>query len=91
MTDGVDSNQPVTYVVDAARLRHGLWCPRSERTLGEGEIVASYSADRIGSDQPVRKPFNWQGSLWVCVALDYRGRCHDRGGVSPDPGGGIQP
>lgn len=29
--------------------------------------MASYSADRIGMGQPVRKPFRWQGALWVSV------------------------
>jgi hypothetical protein len=73
MTDGTNPVEPVAYVVDAARLQHGVWGPRSEKALGEGDIVASYSADRIAMGRPVRKPFSWQGALWVCIGLDYRG------------------
>jgi len=55
--------------VDPARLAPGKWCHRAEKTVGEGDIHASYSADRIGMGQPVRKPFLWKGSSWVCVSL----------------------
>jgi hypothetical protein len=72
MTDHTSTAQRVTYVVDAARLEHGVWCHRSKSTLGEGDIVASYSADRIATGRPIRKPFDWKGSLWVCVALSFR-------------------
>ena len=57
----------ITYAVDPARLAHGAWCHTRDKTIGEGDIAASYSADRIGMDQPIRKPFEWQGSIWVCV------------------------
>ncbi len=56
-------------LVDPARLKSGHWCHRAEKTIGEGDISASYSGDRIGMAQPVRKPFAWQGSLWVCVGV----------------------
>jgi hypothetical protein len=59
--------------VDPARLDAGTWCHRAEKMLGEGDISCSYSADRIGMDQPVRKPFSWQGGLWVCVSIATRG------------------
>jgi hypothetical protein len=62
----------ITHLVDAARLQDGVWCQRREKTIGEGDIVASYSADRIGTDQPIRKPFTFQGSPWVCVSLRSR-------------------
>jgi hypothetical protein len=62
---------PVTCPVNPARFRWGAWCHRSEKTIGEGDIVASYSADRIGMSQPIRKPFEWRGSLWVCVSLGH--------------------
>jgi hypothetical protein len=58
-----------THAVDPARLKWGTWCHSAEKQLGEGDIAASYSADRIGMGNPVRKPFGWKGSLWVCVAL----------------------
>lgn len=40
--------------------------------IGEGDISASYSADRIGMGKPVRKPFSWSGGLWVCVGTSGR-------------------
>jgi len=57
------------HSVDPARLKYGAWCHRAEKQLGEGDIAASYSADCIGMGKPLRKPFGWKGSLWVCVAL----------------------
>lgn len=62
-----------THTVDPARLKWGTWCHRSEKQNGEGDIAASYSADCIGMGRPLRKPFGWKGSLWVCVALGYGG------------------
>ena len=56
------------HSVDPARLRWGTWCHRVEKILGEGDIAASYSADRIGMGEPLRKPFDFKGSLWVCVS-----------------------
>jgi len=53
--------------VDPARLASGRWCHRAEKTLGKGDIAGSYSADRIGMGQPVRKPFSFEGALWTCV------------------------
>jgi hypothetical protein len=61
-----------TRAVDPARLAPGAWCHRTEKTIGQGDINASYSADRIGMGQPVRRPFSWQGGLWVCVGLSRR-------------------
>lgn len=62
-----------TFTVDPARLAAGRWCHRADKTIGEGDIHASYSADRIGMSQPVRKPFSWKGALWVCVGIEWRG------------------
>jgi len=56
-----------TVEIDPTRLAWGEWCHRAGKQLGEGDIRASYSADRIGMGQPVRKPFRWQGGLWVCT------------------------
>jgi len=67
-------------LIDPARLATGRWCHRAQKTLGEGDISKSYSADRIGMGQPVRKPFEWQGSLWVCVGIGY----HRGGGTSAE-------
>jgi hypothetical protein len=64
---------PQTENVDPARLAPGQWCHRRDKTIGEGDIHASYSADRIGMAQPVRKPFSWKGAQWVCVSFRYSG------------------
>lgn len=53
--------------IDPSRLAQGEWCHRADKQLGEGDIRASYSADRIGMGQPIRRPFRWQGRLWVCT------------------------
>lgn len=63
-----------THAVDPARFASGEYCHRSEKTIGEGDIAASYSADRIGMGQPVRKPFTWHGVLWVKVGGVHRGK-----------------
>ena len=58
--------------IDPARLMPGVWCHRRDRTIGEGDIYASYSADRIGMDRPIARPFTWRGGQWVCVSLSGR-------------------
>lgn len=58
-------------LIDPARLATGRWCHRAQKTIGQGDISKSYSADRIGMGQKVRKPFDWQGGLWVCVGKRY--------------------
>ncbi len=47
------------HIVDPSRLASGQWCHKAEKQIGEGDIRASYSADRIGMSQPVRRP-------WCC-------------------------
>lgn len=59
-----------TYEIEPDRLAHGNWSHELNKTFGEGDISASYSADTIGMHGRVRKPFVFQGVLWVCV-----GRC----------------
>lgn len=61
-----------TYAIDPDRLAGGSYCHQANRYIGEGDISASYSADRIGRSQLVRKPFSFHGQLWVCV-----GKCGD--------------
>jgi hypothetical protein len=64
-----------TFAVDPARLAHGRWCHRAEKTIGQGDIAASYSADKIGMNEPVRRPFRWRGADWLCVGSGpYNGR-----------------
>lgn len=68
------SAQPeeITFAVDPKRLASGQWCHRLEKEIGEGDIAASYSADRIGMGQPIRATFPWQGERWVCVSMWHR-------------------
>lgn len=61
---------PITkevFRVDPARLASGIWCPTRDKMIGEGDIHASYSADKIGMEGKVRKPFVWRNTLWVCT------------------------
>jgi hypothetical protein len=43
------------------------------RDSREGDVTASYSADRIASGEPVRKPFQYDGSLWICTSITGSG------------------
>ena len=62
--------------IDPIRLASGEWCHRTERTIGQGDISASYSADRIAMGQPLRKCFQWKGGLYVCTGSRYRNGSH---------------
>lgn len=57
----------LSHTVEPSRLAYGAWCHASEKQIGEGDIRASYSADRIGMGQPIRKPFRFGGVLWISV------------------------
>lgn len=62
--------RPVTtFTVDPDRLHHGVWSDKHSKTIGEGDIAASYSADLIAMHNRVRRPFVHQGVLWVCVGM----------------------
>jgi hypothetical protein len=65
-------SQITTFTVDPERLAWGQWCHRLNKEVGEGDIAASYSGDRIGMEQPVRRPFSWQGKEWVCTSMHHR-------------------
>ncbi len=60
------------YFVDPARLASGRWCHTRDRQIGEGDISASYSADKIAEGR-VRSPFKWQNALWVSIGGTSRG------------------
>ncbi len=60
-------SKPVPIEVEPARLADGAWCHRRNKMIGQGDISASYSADRIAESKPIRKPFDWQGATWVCT------------------------
>ncbi|MGB3627282.1 MAG: hypothetical protein WA989_15725 [Henriciella sp.] len=62
-----------TFTVDPARLAAGTWCHKRDRMIGEGDIAASYSADRIGLGKPVRTPFRWCGGSYICVGMQFCG------------------
>ncbi|GFE65578.1 hypothetical protein [Litoreibacter roseus] len=64
---------PREYRVDPSRLASGTWCHSRDRQIGEGDISASYSADKIGMEGKVRKPFAWQNALWVCTGMQSYG------------------
>lgn len=61
-----------TFEVDATRLASGTWCHTGEKQIGEGDISASYSADTIGLESRVRKPFRWMNALWVCTGMSSK-------------------
>lgn len=67
-----------TLAIDPARLAHGQWCHGSRKLIGEGDISASYSADRIAQEGRVRKPFIWNGAPCICVGT----RPHEEGGTT---------
>ena len=60
---------PRSFAVDPARLASGTWCHVRDRQIGEGDISASYSADKIALEGRVRAPFQWQSTLWVCIGM----------------------
>jgi hypothetical protein len=72
MTTPSEAPASLACPVHPARLRHGTWCHRTSKEIGKGDIAASYSADRIGMGQPLRKPFEWKGALWICVSIGGR-------------------
>lgn len=60
---------PGVFLVDPSRLASGAWCHTKDRQIGEGDIHASYSADKIGLEGKVRRPFSWQNGLWTCTSI----------------------
>lgn len=61
---------PAIIEVPPSRLSAGEWSHELNRQIGEGDIYASYSADRIGMGSAIRRPFVHGGSRWVCVGMD---------------------
>ncbi len=53
---------PTVFAVNAERLAWGIDCDSPD-----GDIRASYSADRIGMGKPIRRAFTFRASTWVCV------------------------
>lgn len=55
------------FFVDPARFVPGRWCHERDRQIAEGDISASYSADKIALEGRVRSPFTWEKVYWVSV------------------------
>jgi hypothetical protein len=71
MTDSLKSDavQDFTSPAHAPRLPPATITVSSSRLVWPtGDIRGSYSADRIGMDQPVRRPFKYGNALWVCTS-----------------------
>jgi len=64
-----DASSPMTFAVPPSRLATGMWSHEPDRQISEGDIRASYGADRIGTGKPIRRPFNHEASRWVCVSF----------------------
>jgi hypothetical protein len=60
---------PATIKVPPSRLAPREWSHDLNRQIGEGDIHASYSADRIAMSNAVRRPFLHAGSRWVCIGI----------------------
>jgi hypothetical protein len=59
------------FFVDPARLFTGI-C-KGEEITGQGDMAASYSADRIDQGA-IRAAFEWEGKLWVCTGMHTQGK-----------------
>ncbi|MCA9304943.1 MAG: hypothetical protein R3B46_01875 [Phycisphaerales bacterium] len=72
MPNPAGTHKPALEVVemDPERLAWGVWDHKTQKEFGEGDIRASYSGDRIGMDQPVRRPFAWRGGLWIAASFE---------------------
>jgi hypothetical protein len=68
--------ESINFSVHASRLAYGQWNEAKQLDEGEGDIHASYSADRISANAPIRKPFRHDGSLWVCTGIGANRRSH---------------
>lgn len=62
------TNQPSPHRVSHGRLDGGIWSAEFNKHVGEGDISAAYSADTIGMQGTIRRPFVFRGGLWVNVA-----------------------
>ncbi len=56
------------HELEPDRFAPGEFCYRQERTVGEGDVVSSYSADKIAFDDTVRNPFTWKGQQWIMTS-----------------------
>lgn len=63
------ARRPEIHEIDPSRLAFGRWESAEQRQSGEGDIIGSYSGDRIGMGQPIRRPFLFRNRLWVCTGI----------------------
>ncbi len=49
------------HELEPDRFALGEFCYQKERTVGEGDIALSYSADKIAESDTVCSPFTWKG------------------------------
>ncbi len=59
------------YEVAPSRFQDGTWSERRQKAVGRGDIVSAFNADKIAFDEPVRRPFQWQGGEWITVSIVY--------------------
>ena len=64
----IDNSQP-PIEVSAKRFSSGTWSRCGARFLGEGDISAAYSADAIGMEGRIRKPFRFQNAFYATVSM----------------------
>lgn len=60
-------------------MRGTIYTPKNVGLFGQGDVnlaaaLASYSADRIGEAGCIRRPFEMDGSLWVCIGMSAGGQ-----------------
>lgn len=60
---------PTTIDVPPSRLAPGEWSHELNRQIDQGDIHASYSADRIAMSDAVRRPFLHTGFRWICIGM----------------------
>lgn len=68
LTEAIPTSGLVTHHVHSSRLAWGVWDHEKGCSVGEGDIHSSYSGETIATKGTIRKPFEWQGSLWVAVS-----------------------
>jgi hypothetical protein len=64
---------PREHIVNPSRLSWASENDTRGRNTGNGDIYSSYSADTLAERGTIRKPFQWQGSLWVTVCMSGPG------------------
>lgn len=55
------------FFIDPSRLAYGKWNEEKQRDEGEGDVSGSYSGDTIAENGRIRKPFKFDGHLWVTI------------------------